>query len=83
MWCQNISVTLDLRIGTTHGPVTPVLARAAGLYPALTGSIPVTGSRKSMRHKSAGANPAAPADWDGSGIFENARAQFRSDPSRL
>ncbi len=46
-------------------PVAPVLARAAGLYPAHTGSIPVTGSSKSTQHQSTGANPTV--------MFEDAR----------
>lgn len=86
LWCHNSSVTLRLRIGTTHGPVAPVLARAAGLYPAHTGSIPVTGSSKSRPHESAGANrvdASVQANWDGRVATEDARALFTLDPSRL
>ena len=65
LWCYIYTVTLRLRIGSTHGPVALVLARAAGLYPAHTGSIPVTGSKKPRQHQSAGANPTV--------MFEDAR----------
>jgi hypothetical protein len=79
MWCHNVDVTLALRIGTTHGPVALVLARAAGLYLAHTGSIPVTGSNKSKRHQSAGANPvAATTQADGRVMFEGTRPDHPS-----
>jgi hypothetical protein len=75
VWWQTVHVTLELRIETTRGPVMPVLARAAGLYPAHAGSIPVTGSKKSTRQQTTSASPVAriQADRNGRVIFEGTR----------
>lgn len=69
-------MTLGLRIGTTHGPVALVLARAAGLYPAHTGSIPVTGSNKPKRNQNFGANPVVTTIQGA--MFEDARMDHLS-----